>query len=67
MMNKMIVANLTHRPLRSLISILAIALEVTLILLIVGLSMGMLNDHSIGCVTRDRVDKALKEFKRPAR
>ena len=44
MMNKMIVANLTHRPLRSLISILAIALEVTLILLIVGLSMGMLND-----------------------
>jgi putative ABC transport system permease protein len=44
MMNKMIVANLAHRPLRSLISILAIALEVTLILLIVGLSMGMLND-----------------------
>ncbi len=44
MMNKMIVANLTHRPLRSLISIVAIALEVTLILLIVGLSMGILND-----------------------
>jgi putative ABC transport system permease protein len=44
MMNKMIVANLVHRPLRSLISIVAIALEVTLILLIVGLSVGMLND-----------------------
>lgn len=44
MMNKMIVSNLTHRPLRSLISIVAIALEVTLILLIVGLSVGMLND-----------------------
>src|SRR4051812_44916192 len=44
MMNKMIVANLAHRPLRSLISILAIGLEVTMILLIVGLSMGMLND-----------------------
>ena len=44
MMNKMIVANLVHRPLRSLISIVAIALEVTLILLIVGLSLGMLND-----------------------
>jgi putative ABC transport system permease protein len=44
MMNKMIVANLAHRPLRSLISIVAIALEVTLILLIVGLSIGMLND-----------------------
>jgi putative ABC transport system permease protein len=44
MMNKMIVANLAHRPMRSLISIVAIALEVTLILLIVGLSMGILND-----------------------
>ena len=43
-MNKMIVANLVHRPIRSLISIVAIALEVTLILLIVWLSLGMLND-----------------------
>ena len=44
MMNKMIVANLVHRPIRSLISIVAIALEVTLILLIVGLCLGLLND-----------------------
>jgi putative ABC transport system permease protein len=44
MMNKMIVANLVHRPIRSVISIIAIALEVTLILLIVGLCYGMLND-----------------------
>ncbi|MBA3914442.1 MAG: ABC transporter permease, partial [Acidobacteriales bacterium] len=44
MMNKMILANLVHRPVRSLISILAIALEVTLILLVVGLSVGILND-----------------------
>jgi len=44
MMNKMIVANLAHRPMRSLISIVAIALEVTLILLIVGLCLGLLND-----------------------
>jgi len=44
MMNKMIVANLVYRPLRSLISIVAIGLEVTMILLIVGLSLGMLND-----------------------
>jgi putative ABC transport system permease protein len=43
-MNKMIIANLVHRPVRSLISIIAIAVEVTLILLIVGLSLGMLND-----------------------
>jgi putative ABC transport system permease protein len=44
MMNKMIVANLAHRPVRSVISIVAIALEVTLILLIVGLCLGLLND-----------------------
>ncbi|HST13057.1 MAG TPA: ABC transporter permease, partial [Terriglobales bacterium] len=44
MMNKMIVGNLTHRPVRSLISIVAVALEVTLILLIVGLSLGMVSD-----------------------
>jgi putative ABC transport system permease protein len=43
-MNKMVVANLVHRPLRSLISVVAIAVEVTLILVIVGLSMGILND-----------------------
>ncbi len=40
----MIVGNLVHRPIRSLISIVAVALEVTLILLIVGLSLGLLND-----------------------
>src|SRR5215467_455298 len=44
MMNRMIASNLVHRPIRSLISIVAIALEVTLILLIVGLLIGMLND-----------------------
>ncbi len=44
-MNKMIFANLVHRPVRSVISIIAIAVEVTLILLIVGLSLGMLNDN----------------------
>ena len=44
-MNKMIFANLVHRPMRSLISVFAIAIEVTLILVIVGLSLGMLNDN----------------------
>jgi len=44
MVNKMVVANLVHRPIRSLISIVAIALEVTLILLIVGLALGLLHD-----------------------
>jgi len=40
----MIIANLVHRPIRSCISIIAVAVEVTLILLIVGLSVGILND-----------------------
>jgi putative ABC transport system permease protein len=44
MMNKMIVGNLVHRPIRSMISVIAVALEVTLILLIVGLSLGMVSD-----------------------
>ncbi|MGH9671223.1 MAG: ABC transporter permease [Terriglobales bacterium] len=44
MMNKMIVSNVVHRPLRSAISAIAIAVEVTLILVIVGLSVGILND-----------------------
>jgi putative ABC transport system permease protein len=44
MMNRMIIGNLVHRPVRSLISIVAVALEVTMILLIVGLSLGMLQD-----------------------
>ena len=43
-MNKMVIANLVHRPIRTGISIIAVAVEVTLILLIVGLSVGILND-----------------------
>ena len=44
MINKMIFANLVRRPVRSAISIIAIALEVALILLIAGLCYGILND-----------------------
>src|SRR5690348_15452569 len=44
-MNKMIVANLVHRPIRSIISIFAVAVEVTLILMIVGLALGILDDN----------------------
>jgi len=43
-MNKLVFANLLHRPLRSLISVLAVAIEVIMILSIVGVFMGMLND-----------------------
>src|SRR5512135_3169273 len=44
-MNKLIFANLIHRPLRSIISVLAVAIEVVMILSIVGVFMGMLNDQ----------------------
>jgi putative ABC transport system permease protein len=43
-MNRMILANLVHRPFRTIISVVAVAVEVTLILLIVGIMLGMLND-----------------------
>ena len=45
-MNKLVISNLVHRPVRSTISIVAIAIEVTLILLIVGLSVGILRDSA---------------------
>jgi putative ABC transport system permease protein len=45
-MNKMVFSNLVHRPLRTLISVFAISIEVTLILLIVGLCLSMLNDNA---------------------
>ncbi len=43
-MNKLILANLVHRPVRSIISVLAVAIEVMMILSIAGVFMGMLND-----------------------
>jgi putative ABC transport system permease protein len=43
-MYRMIVANLLYRPLRTLLTMVAVAVEVTLILLIVGLALGLLND-----------------------
>lgn len=44
-MNKLVIANLLHRPLRSIISILAVAIEVVMILSIVAIFMGMLDSQ----------------------
>ncbi len=44
-MNKLIFGNLVHRPLRSVISALAVAIEVIMILSIVGIMYGMLNGN----------------------
>jgi len=42
-LNKLIFANLSHRPVRTLLSVLAIAVEVTMILTLVGVSHGTLD------------------------
>ncbi len=44
MMGELIVRNLVHRPLRTLIGVFAVAFEVALIVLIVGLTSGMLSE-----------------------
>jgi putative ABC transport system permease protein len=44
MMGEMVLRNLLHRPLRTMISVLAVAVEVALVVLIVGLTSGMLEE-----------------------
>ncbi len=46
-MNSLVVGNLVHRPLRSLISALAIAIEVIMILSIAAIMLGMLNGQKV--------------------
>ncbi|MDE1160850.1 MAG: FtsX-like permease family protein [Acidobacteriaceae bacterium] len=47
-MNKLIVGNLIHRPLRSVISALAVAIEVVMILSISGVMFGILDNSRMG-------------------
>ena len=44
MVNRLVFENLKHRPVRTLLSALAIGVQVTLMLTLVGVSHGMLND-----------------------
>jgi len=44
MMGQFVFRNLFHRPVRTLIGVLAIAVEVTLVITIVGLTSGMLQE-----------------------
>jgi hypothetical protein len=46
MENKIVLSNLLHRPIRTGISVLAVAIEVGMVLLVVGLTSGMLNDSA---------------------
>ena len=50
MVTKLVVENLKHRPVRTLLTVLAIGLQVTLVLTIVGLSRGMIE----ASLTRNR-------------
>ena len=44
MIGQMVMRNLVHRPLRTAVSVLAVAVEVTLVIIIVGLTSGMLQE-----------------------
>ncbi len=46
MLNKLVFENLKHRPIRTVLSVLAIAIEVMMMLTVVGLSRGMLADSA---------------------
>ena len=45
MINRLVVENLKHRPVRTLLSTVAIAVQVTMVLTLVGVSTGMLDDQ----------------------
>jgi len=44
--NRLVFQNLLHRPIRTLLSVVAVAVEITLILTVVGLSHGMLEESA---------------------
>jgi putative ABC transport system permease protein len=44
MIGQMVLRNLVHRPLRTVVSVLAVAVEVTLVIIIVGLTSGMMQE-----------------------
>ena len=46
MVNKLIIANVMHRPIRTIVSVLAVAIEVAMVILVVGLCHGMVNDSA---------------------
>jgi putative ABC transport system permease protein len=45
LINKLVVENLKHRPVRTTLSIVAISIQVTMVLTLVGLSTGMLDEQ----------------------
>ena len=46
MINKLIVSNILHRPIRTVVSILAVAIEVAMVMLFVGLAHGLVDESA---------------------
>lgn len=46
MVNRMVLQNLLHRPVRTAVSILAVAIEVAMVMVVVGLTTGMLHESA---------------------
>lgn len=46
MVNKLIVSNILYRPVRTALSALAVAMEVAMVMLFVGLAHGLVNDSA---------------------
>ena len=46
MIRYMILQNVLHRPLRTFITAIAVAVEVTLVIMVVGLTTGLLQDYA---------------------
>jgi len=44
MENKIVISNLLHRPIRTAVSILAVAIEVGMVMLVVGMTSGLVNE-----------------------
>jgi len=42
----MIVANVLHRPVRTIVSFLAVAIEVSMVMLVVGMTTGLLHESA---------------------
>src|SRR5271156_2978206 len=46
MIGHMITQNVLHRPIRTLITVIAVAIEVTLVIIVVGLTSGLLSESA---------------------
>ncbi|HZP00444.1 MAG TPA: ABC transporter permease, partial [Terriglobia bacterium] len=46
MVNKMILANILHRPIRTTVSVLAVAIEVGMVMIVVGLTSGLVHESA---------------------